>query len=149
MCVLVCLVVYSSNSNKRYLLLLVLLFDSLSEPVCSCGRTKGHQSNIVVIRVPWMLNSTSEASAKTAPSHLHSRAEINTFTPPRCTLLLSSLSPGLMRELLSLAEGRLLTPSRSQMIVFAAWGPDPYLSPDPVTGTVDLFLTGYPLGTRC
>lgn len=48
-----------------------------------------------------------------------------------------------MRELLLLAEGLLLTPSRSQMIVFAAWGPDP-TSPDPVTGTVDL-STGFPL----
>ncbi len=46
-----------------------------------------------------------------------------------------------MRELLLLAEGLLLTPSRSQMIVFAAWGPDP-TSPDPVTGTVDL-STGF------
>ena len=62
--------------------------------------------------------------------------EINTFTPPRCSPLLSL--PRLMRELLLLAEGLLLTPSRSQMIVFAAWGPDP-TSPDPVTGTVEPF----------
>lgn len=35
-----------------------------------------------------------------------------------------------------MAEVLLLTPSRSQMIVFAAWGPDP-TSADPVTGTTD------------
>lgn len=79
--------------------------------------------------------------AENAHIHLHNTQEINTFTPPRCALLLS-LPPRLMRELLLLAEGLLLTPSRSQMIVFAAWGPDP-TSPDPVTGTVDL-STGFP-----
>lgn len=41
-----------------------------------------------------------------------------------------------MRDLLFLAKRPLPTPSRSQMIVFAAWGPDP-ASPDPVTGTVE------------
>lgn len=56
------------------------------------------------------------------------------FTPPRYSLWL--WLPWLMRDLLFLAEGLLLTPSRSQMIVFAAWGPDP-ASPDPVTGTVE------------
>lgn len=62
--------------------------------------------------------------------------EINIFTPPHCSLLLSL--PRLMRDLLLLAEGLLLTPSRSQMIVCAAWGPDP-TSPDPVTGTMEHF----------
>jgi len=75
-----------------------------------------------------------------AHSHLHNTQEINTFTPPRCSLLLSL--PRLMRALLLLAEGLLLTPSRGQMIVFAAWGPEP-TSPDLVTGTVDL-STGFP-----
>lgn len=60
--------------------------------------------------------------------------EINTPPPPRCSLRLSL--PPLMRDLFFLAEGPHPTPSRSQMIVFAAWGPDP-ASPDPVTGTVE------------
>lgn len=51
-----------------------------------------------------------------------------------------------MRALLLLAEGLLLTPSRSQMIVFAAWGPDP-TSPDPVTGTVEAFHLEFDIKT--
>ncbi len=78
---------------------------------------------------------------KTLTSTYTTQQEINTVTPPCCSLLLSL--PRLMRELLLLAEGLLLTPSRSQMIVFAAWGPDS-TSADPVTGTVDL-SAGFPL----
>lgn len=51
-----------------------------------------------------------------------------------------------MRALLLLAEGLLLTPSRSQMIVCAAWGPDP-TSPDPVTGTVEAFHLEFEIKT--
>lgn len=110
----VCLCMWQNKRSRRWL----------------CGHTQ----------VPLTFDPTSKASPKNARSHLHNTREINTSTPPCCSLSLAL--PGLMRELLLLAEGLLLTPSRSQMIVFAAWGPDPS-SPDPVTGTVDP-STGFP-----
>lgn len=131
----------SGHGRERYLLLLILLFDSL----CACVFVHVTEQKVITLTL-WSHMSPSAVRSHTwnitenAQSHLHNTQEINTFTPPRCSLLLSL--PRLMRELLLLAEGLLLTPSRSQMIVFAAWGPDP-TTPDPVTGTVDL-STGFP-----
>lgn len=39
--------------------------------------------------VPPTFDPTSEASSKNACSHLHNTQEINTFTPPRCSLCCS------------------------------------------------------------
>lgn len=88
------------------------------------------------------LRPPSLTSAKTLISTYTTQQEINTLTPPSSLLSL----PRLMRELLLLAEGLLLTPSRSQMIVFAAWGPDP-TSPDPLTGTVEPFHQEFDIKT--
>lgn len=51
------------------------------------------------------------------------RALVATSTTPE----INTSPPRLVRDLLLLAEGQLLTPSRSLMIVFAAWGPELYL----------------------
>lgn len=122
------------SGNELYLLLLLLL--SVSTPVVLYDRTKGHKAEFVVTQVSPMFKTPEGNIAQTLPSTYTTQQEINTLTPSHCSLLLSL--PWLMRELLFLAEGLFLTPSRSQMTVFAAWGPDPS-SPDPVTGSVEPF----------
>lgn len=82
---------------------------------------------------PADVRSHKRSLAENAHIHLHSTTRDKHFYSPSLLSL-----PRLMRDLLLLARGLLLTPSRSQMIVFAAWGPDP-TSPDPVTGTVEPF----------
>lgn len=114
---------------------------------CQCPRLWSFMTEQKAIRLtlwspksPRCLKPRRETLPKTLPSTYTTQQEINTFTPSRCSLLLSL--PWLMRELLFLAEGLFLTPSRSQMTVFAAWGPDPS-SPDPVTGSVEPFHSDF------
>lgn len=91
----------------------------------------------------------SLSDAQTPKSNIGEDAHIhlhNTTRDKHCDSPSLLSLPRLMRELLLLAEGLLLTPSRSQMIVFAAWGPDP-TSPDPLTGTVEPFHQEFDIKT--
>lgn len=131
MCVCVYMVEDDISGNKLYFLLLLLLsvWSFMTEQ-------KAIRLTLWLPKSPRCLKPQRETLTKTLPSTYTTQQEINTFTPSRCSLLLSL--PWLMRELLFLAGGLFLTPSRSQMTVFAAWGPDPS-SPDPVTGSVEPF----------
>lgn len=133
-CVCVCVVQDDISDNGLYLLLLRLL--SVSTPVVLNDRTKGHKVDFVVAQVSPMFKTPEGNIAQNAPIHLHNTTRDKHIYSLSLLLLLSL--PWLMRELLFLAEGLFLTPSRSQMTVFAAWGPDPS-SPDPVTGSVEPF----------